>query len=121
MKNNNDYISTRLNIRNEINIIKSRGNSTNINNMESSIKNTSPSKASKNRSRSFDFSKTGKSNFYYNITTKNSSKKTRYFSVDLRREMDDPANDGVRDEIERVIHFNKQIEQIKSDFILINK
>ena len=85
------------------------------------IKITSPNKTFQNRSKSFEFSKLRKSEFINFISTKISSKKTRIHSVDLLREVEDPANQHLKDEIERIIHFYKQIDQIKNDFKLMEK
>ena len=112
-----DYKNVRLNLRNELNQIKASRNTY----YESDIRTTSPNKSSKNRSKSFEIIKTQKSNNPRINSTRNSSKKMKIHSVDLRREIEDPANDGVKDEIERVMHFYKQIEQLKNDFNVIEK
>ena len=84
--------------------------------------NTNPNKNSKNRSKSNEYSKSQKSNnFKQNVFTKTSIKQLRVHSLDLRREVDDPINDYVKDEIERVIHFYKQVEQLNSEFTSIEK
>jgi len=90
--------------------------------LESDIRTTIPNKSSKTRSKSVDLFKSQNSNNRIRkISTRNSSRKTRIYSVDLKREIEDPANDGVKDEIERIIHFYRQIDQLKNDFSNIDR
>jgi len=108
--------SKKRKIRNETNPINIIQNTK----FDSENRTISQIKNSKSRSKSADLFSNHKNKI--KITSgRNSSRKSRIFSVDLRREIDDPANDGVRDEIERIIHFYRQIEQLKNDFNVIEK
>lgn len=90
--------------------------------IDSELRTTMPNKSSKSRSKSVDLFKTQNSNNNLRkVSTRNSSRKTRIYSVDLKREIEDPANEGVKDEIERIIHFYRQIEQLKNDFTVIDR
>lgn len=114
LDDNNNYTRSfknnqRLDSRNIINTTKNTL-------QDYTVKTTNPNKNSKNRSRSGEYNKSQRSYF-----TKTSIKKLRVHSLDLRREKDDPHNDYVRDEIERVIHFHKQVEQLNSEFNQIEK
>ena len=86
-----------------------------------SARSTNPNKTSKNRSKSYEYTKSQKTQLNQGAFTKSSIRKLRIHSLDLRREVDDPQNEHVRDEIERVIHFYKQIDQLNSDFNSIEK
>jgi hypothetical protein len=115
-----DYDNKSLNkkIRTDNNFI----NLLQITKLETEIKTTSLNKSSKIRSKSADIYRNKiSSNRIRLFTSRNSSRGTRIYSVDLKREIEDPANDGVRDEIERIIHFYRQIEQLKNDFNIIEK
>jgi len=114
----NDSRSNNIKLKNDLNhmnfILKS--------NLDSDIRSTIPNKSSKTRSKSVDLFKSQNSNNRIRkVSTRNSSRKTRIFSLDLKREIEDPANNGVKDEIERIIHFYRQIEQLKNDFTIIDK
>ena len=98
-----------------------RNNNISKNTYEQTVKTTNPNKNSKNRSKSYEYTKSQKSQYNQGAFTKASIKKLRVNSFDLRREVEDPLNDHVKDEIERVIHFYKQVEQLKTDFNLIEK
>jgi hypothetical protein len=113
-----DNRSNKIKPKNDLNqinfILKSK--------LDSDIRSTIPNKSSKTRSKSVDLFKSQNSNNRIRkVSTRNSSRKTRIFSVDLKREIEDPANNGVKDEIERIIHFYRQIEQLKNDFTIIDK
>ena len=98
-----------------------RNNNISKNTYEQTVKTTNPNKNSKNRSKSYEYTKSQKSQFNRGPFTKTSIKNLRVLSLDLRTEVDDPSNEYVKDEIERVIHFYKQVEQLKTDFNLIEK
>lgn len=92
--------------------------------LDSDIRSTIPNRSTKTRSKSVDLLKSqtrNNNNKMRKVSTKNSSRKIRIYSVDLNREKEDPSNDGVKDEIERIIHFYRQIDQLKNDFSMIEK
>lgn len=113
-----DNRSNKIKLKNDLNQI----NFFQTTKLDSEIKTTIPNKSSKTRSKSADLFKTQNSNNKMRkISTRHSSRKTRIYSVDLNREIEDPANEGVKDEIERIIHFYRQIEQLKNDFTVIDR
>ncbi len=110
--------SNKIKLKSDLN----KNNFTYSTKFESEIKTTINNKSSKSRSKSLDFFKTQNSdNKMRKVSTRNSSRKRQIYSVDLKREIEDPGNEGVKVEIERIIHFYRQIEQLKNDFIFIDK